>query len=515
MENVSEFAQLNADLKDSWSTIASYESDLASNAALLHEKVQTCRELESNLAERDQIVAARDDLIRDLKHKLEAAPEDITVSVPVAEDSAHQQTKKELAVIREKCKKLIVKVKQQDALLKKESAKLQARSESVVSSGADDSALEDRTKELDQSLQQNKLLEEQNSKFALQLEDNVKNLEQVSAENLELRLRLTDSVVTSESVDSLKAKVDSLIAEKVSLYDVQINLKEEITSLKQAKSAESTRVETLQAEIKKIKERTIIAQLVASPLLQSVAEAEPEADDGWGTPEPGALRVEPGALRAPSSAVLAEDDGLITPEPAAASIAPAVAVGEPPVGQEENESDGWGGFCAEEVEPAAGQDEPAEQEGGWDDEEGWDDQGSGWNEEDGWGGDAVLPDTDQQEQEKSSLEVAGEREADIEDGWGDDAWGGFESNLGAADLAANLRLSVDKDGDDGQSQSGRSSKSPERKPTSDPSPRSLALQCKVAEKEVEFESLEEEFSRLSARFADMQEELIKTQGGRQ
>ena len=36
--------------------------------------------------------------------------------------------------------------------------------------------------------------------------------------------------------------------------------------------------------------------------------------------------------------------------------------------------------------------------------------------------------------------MGGEREADLEDGWGDDAWG----DLNAPDLAANLRLSVDK-----------------------------------------------------------------------
>ena len=35
-----------------------------------------------------------------------------------------------------------------------------------------------------------------------------------------------------------------------------------------------------------------------------------------------------------------------------------------------------------------------------------------------------------------------EREADIEDGWGDDTWGGGGSST--RDLAANLRLSEDK-----------------------------------------------------------------------
>ena len=37
-----------------------------------------------------------------------------------------------------------------------------------------------------------------------------------------------------------------------------------------------------------------------------------------------------------------------------------------------------------------------------------------------------------------------EREADIEDGWGDDTWGGFAHSSSTQDLAANLRLSEDK-----------------------------------------------------------------------
>ena len=47
-----------------------------------------------------------------MKQKLENAPEDITVPMPdtAALDAAHQQTKSELATLKEKCKKLIVKV---------------------------------------------------------------------------------------------------------------------------------------------------------------------------------------------------------------------------------------------------------------------------------------------------------------------------------------------------------------------------------------------------------------------
>ena len=59
--------------------------------------------------EKERALNIKDDLIRALKEKLESAPEDIMV--PAAElDVAHAQTKAELAAIKEKCKKLIVKV---------------------------------------------------------------------------------------------------------------------------------------------------------------------------------------------------------------------------------------------------------------------------------------------------------------------------------------------------------------------------------------------------------------------
>ena len=72
---------------------------------------QTTASRDSEIATREQAIAEKDDLIRTLKQKLENAPEDITVAMPTtADDVAHQQTKNELAALKEKCKKLIVKV---------------------------------------------------------------------------------------------------------------------------------------------------------------------------------------------------------------------------------------------------------------------------------------------------------------------------------------------------------------------------------------------------------------------
>lgn len=107
-----ELAGLRTEVTEAQASLDRRDEDLATNADLLSAKAADCQELEARLAERERTVAERDDLIRDLKAKLEAAPEDIRVSLPgpEADDEAHQKTKKELAVIKEKCKKLIVKV---------------------------------------------------------------------------------------------------------------------------------------------------------------------------------------------------------------------------------------------------------------------------------------------------------------------------------------------------------------------------------------------------------------------
>merc|ERR1712226_127457 len=71
---------------------------------------------------------------RDLKLKLEAAPEDITVPVDTSAMMAEaEKTKSELQSMKEKCKKLIVKVKQQDALLKKKTKENSSCEESSAS----------------------------------------------------------------------------------------------------------------------------------------------------------------------------------------------------------------------------------------------------------------------------------------------------------------------------------------------------------------------------------------------
>ena len=60
-------------------------------------------------------------MIRELKQKLEAVPEDYSVPSDLTAAADAEKTKTELQNLKEKCKKLIVNLKQQDARLKKKS----------------------------------------------------------------------------------------------------------------------------------------------------------------------------------------------------------------------------------------------------------------------------------------------------------------------------------------------------------------------------------------------------------
>ena len=80
--------------------------------------------------------------------------------------------------------------------------------------------------------------------------------------------------------------------------------------------------------------------------------------------------------------------------------------------------------------------------------DGWGEQNDGWSDD--WGGDVALDLAEVQggvqQAAAAPVELVAEREADIEDGWGDDTWGGFEESA-RGQLAPHLRLSVDKVGD--------------------------------------------------------------------
>jgi hypothetical protein len=157
------------------------------------------------------------------------------------------------------------------------------------------------------------------------------------------------------------AQAEALRKERTELYAVQVELKASLQQLEVANHVLEARAEEAAAKVKRVREGTLVAQMVRSPLLEQLGPG-PGDEDGWGSPAPR----------------------------------PEVA------------SDGWG----------AGQ---ADAGAGW----------AGWEEQE-----APPPAF-----AAGPRNEAGEREADLEDGWGDDSWGGFagqDAEPGGA-LAANLR----------------------------------------------------------------------------
>merc|ERR1711915_687268 len=111
-EKISENNILLDDMSSKYQVIENLQNQLAV-------KEHDIKELTNSNIEKDEIILRKDDVVRELKQKLEESPEMNTVQVDMQQSAdAHQQTKSELNSLKEKCKKLIVKVKQQDAQLK-------------------------------------------------------------------------------------------------------------------------------------------------------------------------------------------------------------------------------------------------------------------------------------------------------------------------------------------------------------------------------------------------------------
>eukprot|EP00092_Neocalanus_flemingeri_P001893 GFUD01002020.1.p1 GENE.GFUD01002020.1~~GFUD01002020.1.p1 ORF type:complete len:4147 (-),score=1483.97 GFUD01002020.1:293-12733(-) len=496
------------DMTSKYQIIEDLQKQMEQKEAECEKWERECSEKENRLIQKE---IEKDDIIRILKQKLEDAPEDISVPVNVAEAAlAHEKTKTDLLNLREKCKKLIVKVRQQDAQIKRK-ARESTSSEASVTFNEDNGALSQDLEKLKKENEELKKCQEELSVSSVQEIEQFKkqkgelssiDLEKIMEENQELKKQNEDLVSKRKDIEvnlqdennKLDEKLEIVKKERTALVEDQISLKETIKELNISNQQLTNKVEETVDELKKVREANIIKQMATSPMLTQEKEFGGfgmDGDDGWGSPEP---EVEKVAVEA------------------------------------ETESDGWGGWGATEAKEKSPdvedglknnvevqKEEPA-------DGEGW----GGWDEE------MATPSPVPIDPEANSGTIPAafpdgprndgghlvEREADIEDGWGDDSWGGFgvDSSQGNSALAANLRIG-EKD-DDGLADVVRGSDSdivmegtsgPSR--TQAESPRSLALQLqgKVAEKESVIESMENELKSVQQRFETAEEELLTIQ----
>merc|ERR1712013_78271 len=107
-----DFQKKNSKLEEmtaKYQIIEDLQNQLSQKEADCEKWERECNAKENILIQKE---TEKDDIIRNLKQKLEDAPEDISIPVNIAEATlAHEKTKTELLNLKEKCKKLIVKVK--------------------------------------------------------------------------------------------------------------------------------------------------------------------------------------------------------------------------------------------------------------------------------------------------------------------------------------------------------------------------------------------------------------------
>ena len=276
-----ETAALNEVVAANNSALAALEANFADSLAQLDASAAEVERLTREAGEREATLTAKDDLVRELKTKLEAAPENITVPVGrMMEDQAEEaaRAKTELAAIRDKCKKLIVKVKQQDELLKKERLKSVASNSSAHEEDAADMAANTAalTAEKDALLAEKTALAAEKDSLVSELATLTDQLAttQVSQEELKeesagLRQRISELEANSHSsLEALTAKIDRLVAERTVAYETQTELKAELLTLKQEKQAAVAAREAVEGDLRRLREANLVSQMQASSMLQ-------------------------------------------------------------------------------------------------------------------------------------------------------------------------------------------------------------------------------------------------------
>ena len=381
-ESKSGNAVLQEEMMSKYQVIANLQSQVEAAQIDLESTSTKLAQLQLLSQQKEQ---ENEDLVRNLKQKLEDTPENVSVAVDVSEAAAeHEKTKTELSNLREKCKKLIVKVKQQDAIIKKKRHESNSSEVSTTSTttGEDQSGEEvEKLKKLSSDLEAaNKTLQQEVEELRQLSETLQSSKTDLEGQNNQLTETINENEEKHQkSANKQQCKIDEFKKQIAQLTSEQVELKDAVKELSVTNQQLKTKCEDAVEEVKKMHEANLVSQMEASPLLAAVTAQEQQEDgfsgfeedreDGWGSPEPEKSKP--------------------VPEP----------VAEPEV---KEESDGWGG---------------------------WDD-----------GNDEIKIDDDglksvDNDGDNMTSKVRAEREADIEDGWGDDSWGGF----GEETVADNLR----------------------------------------------------------------------------
>ena len=282
---------------------------------------------------------------------------------------------------------------QQDAIIKRAASGRKESTSSEVSVSEDQQHQQtveevEKLKKLNKELNlANETLNNELAQLKILSEDIEGSKKELLIENEALQERLNEEEEKhNKTKNKLKSKTEELQKQINQLVSEQIELKNEAKELRVTNQQLKSKHEDALTEVRKIRESNLVSQMLASPLLAEASE-DARKQEGFG------------------------DDN-------------------------EDPEDGWG---SQELEPEKSKHEealePEPESDGW----------GGWDE----GSEEIKLDDDglknvDNEADTDSMKNLVEREADIEDGWGDDSWGGFgdgeENQTGmASGLAENLR----------------------------------------------------------------------------
>eukprot|EP00095_Tigriopus_kingsejongensis_P012110 maker-scaffold97_size377342-snap-gene-0.10 protein:Tk12110 transcript:maker-scaffold97_size377342-snap-gene-0.10-mRNA-1 annotation:"lrrx1_dicdi ame: full" len=341
--------------------------------------------------------------------------------------------------------------------------------------------------------------------------------EKLTHEIVDLKEELEVKETAEDKFIELEDDNDRLKEERTDMYEKLIVLRDEIAELQKERVRLNSALEDARKEIGAIRQSQIVSQMLDSPLLRSAPSR------GCLDPETSSVQAEAGSTiqededKASSQKNLGEyedgwsqdgwceDESQIDPEevghwadedpgasPPPRPIAPIERDEEkqtsPRPPQAIKEEEGFGGF--------------SENDDGWE---------GGWEEEE-----VVIPEevarppTPQQPLSLGAVSSASggplkpELEADIEDGWGDDSWGGGWGEAAEEHLGDNLKLTDD----DGLRTSEDRRASCETTPTeSVPN-----WESQVAEKEAQIQALEHSLQALRLKVTTAEETVKTTEG---
>ena len=487
--------------------IKSHEEKMSDNeaaTALLESRIQDLIEEVKNheqsateaVSVKERLTAENRALQESYNKLLNDKPGDETTLIKERDES-----KKKAGQFKEKATKLLAKCKQQQKEIDEGKKAQESISNDLSKAKEDLESFEEKVREKETELQSAKervtelesqvdekdskvvMLEGEVEKWQTESMEKAEVLEEAERKIEELRDSAPQTPVAGEAMEEALIRVKGLEdsnarlkTERSELYDAQVQLKEEISQLRQDRSKLTKFLDDTRRELGAVKQANIVSQMMESHLLKSVA-----ADDSI---ETDSVKVEVGSIHGSTVAVSeAEEEGeaagqagqgegawdndsqfegpednatervdaAVAAAPAAAAVAHFGGFGD--------DNDGWGDGWREGSDAGASQ--PKEEP-----KEAAEPTRVLEKEEDGWGdwGDADEAKQPQEEKEAGEGEGWG--------GWGDDVDGDGDDPPAAAAhqlaAAANLEASGQPKGDwggwgeddDGEEEEKRVSKRP-------------------------------------------------------